>query len=138
MEEILEHRLIAQKAKALATFGWSFSAGMAILTAIGFWKQFPPLILAITSFLCLFHILAFLAFRKALLPTFTVVTFLGHILGTIISWSIFTVVYYLIFTPIAVLLRLCGKNLIGKLSLKPAWVIIPENRNDPERLRKLF
>lgn len=138
MEEILKKRLSAAKAKALARFGWSFAAGMAILTAVGVWKNFPAWAVWSSGILCHYHLLAFLLFRKALVPTFVAVGFVGKVVGFLVSCVVFAVVYYALFAPIAWCLRLAKKDLIGRAAHRPAWVDIPADFNDPARLRKLF
>jgi hypothetical protein len=133
-----EQRLKTDRRTELRKFGYSFGAGMAILTAVGLWKHFWAPIIITTTILSLFHLGAAVFRVKLLPPSFKVVTTIGKFLGQVITVVVFTLVYYLIFTPIALVLRLCHKDVIGNISENPAWIAVPEKDNDPQRIAKLF
>jgi hypothetical protein len=133
-----EQRLKTDHRNDLRRFGLSFGAGMAVLTGVGLWKDFsPPIIIAAILF-SLFHFGAAILRVELLQPTYTVVSTIGKILGRVITVVVFTLVYYLLFTPIALLLRLCQKDVIANNSRLPAWITIPEKDNDPQRITKLY
>ena len=138
MEKDAQQRLIIKKNKALFTFGWSFSAGMCMLTAVGLWKGFPLWVVGISSFLCIFHFISFLIWRRGLIPFLKLTGLIGHGIGFLLSTVIFAVVYYLLFSPISLILRCAGKDVIGKNSVTPYWIDIPAEYNDPKRIEKLF
>lgn len=133
MEKNAHQRLAANR-----RFGWSFGAGMVILSAIGFWKHFifpiPWITVALASFSLVF---AFIA-PNALLPLRKIMEGILHVLGLILTWAVFGAFYYIIFTPIVLILRLAGKDVIAHKSTSPAWSDIPERDNDPERVKRMY
>ena len=119
-------------------FGFSFAGGMAILTAVGIWKHFPiPLVVGIVL-LCSYHLVFALVAPRFLYPTYCFMRGLGRILGNIITAIVFTVFFYLLFTPIALLVRFFKKDVIAYHLNKPVWIPVPENKNDPSRVERMF
>src|SRR5258708_2551072 len=117
MEKELDPRLIDKrlkmlKIKKMRDFGYSFAAGMAILFAISIWKNFPLPFKVGIGILCFYHLVLAMIFYPALKPTYWLITNIAKVLGNILSTIIFGVFYYILFTPIALLLRLSGKDVI--------------------------
>lgn len=124
--------------KGLRNFAYSFSAGMAIFCAISILKGFP-LILTLSAFiLSLYHLFCGIFFYRGAVPSFIVLKTAGRIIGIIITNSIFTIVYYLFFTPIAVILRLTSHDKIRENSLFPGWAEVSEKDNSTSRIGKLY
>lgn len=62
----------------------------------------------------------------------------GNAFGTILAWILMTPLYFLLFTPLAVLLRVFGGDHMAKSSRRPEWRTVPDRDNDPEQLKKLW
>jgi len=134
----MDHRLkvLEEKRKGLRKFCWSFGAGMAILTTVLLWHSgwvvswyhFIPLGLSA------FHLLAAILFPPLGKPIHLLVGFIGLLLSTILIGAF----YYLLFTPVVLLLRLAGKDLIANNSQQPHWEKVSAEENDPQRIRKLY
>lgn len=63
------------------------------------------------------------------------------VLGVIMSTLILSVVYYVLLTPVGVVMRLLGKDpLIRKIDrqAKSYWTQRPPDTNDPKRIEKMF
>ncbi|NLY74382.1 MAG: hypothetical protein GX075_03675 [Firmicutes bacterium] len=138
METVVNQGLSVRKRNELRRFGFSFGAGMAILVVVGLWKEFGSWVIIPAGLLSLFHFGCALFRIELLRPTHSAVSFVGAVLGRAVTALVFTLVFYLLFTPIAVILRLCKKDVIANNSRSPAWIPIPERQNDPERVRRLF
>jgi hypothetical protein len=138
MEKKLDQGLKGKETKKVRQFGYSFALGMAILFGISLWKGFVLPFKAVVVFLGLYHLLFALIYPQFLVPTFKLMNFIGKWVGNIITVIIFTVVFYLLFTPIAFILRLAKKDVIQNISKEPHWVPYPESANDPKRIEKLF
>jgi hypothetical protein len=135
MEKNTHQRL---EGKKIQQFGYSFAAGMLILTAIGIWKGFTLPIKIIVVLLGIYHILFAFINYKFLIPTFKLMSGLAGLIGNALTFIIFFIFFYVLFTPIAFLLRLFGKDVIRKISREPRWYDIPERDNDPKRAERLY
>ena len=122
----------------LKKFGYSFSAGMAILFTVSVWQNFHPNIKIIIAVLFLFHLTAAIVNNKLLNPSYKTASFLGRILGNTIISILLTIVYYFLFTPIALILRVFNKDHIKNISQKPQWIDIDPRKNDSKRVEKLY
>ncbi len=132
MEKEINQRLIYKK------YGFSFSVGMVIFIAIAFFKNFPAYLKALAVSLLVYHFSCALFFQQGLKPFYKVITFIGTKVGNFLSNIIFTVVFYVFFTPIALILRLFGKDQIEKISKLPTWTDVEDKDNDPERVNHLY
>lgn len=132
MEKKSDKRLIYSK------YGFSFSIGMGLLLALSFWKDFSLYFKGVVVFLLLYHLSCAIFFPKVLKPFYEAVTFITAKAGNILSNIVFTIVFYALFTPIALVLRLYGKDQIKKISKSPAWMDVEEKENDPERVKHLY
>ncbi len=138
MEKIVDKRLIKEKLINYKKFAFSFSAGMALLLIIALLKNFPVVFITIISFLLAYHLICGFFYVEGVFPFYITVTSIGKIIGIILTNTIFTIVFYLLFTPLSLLLRLFGKDKIRKYSKNPVWLDIEEKFNDPERIRHLY
>jgi uncharacterized membrane protein YdcZ (DUF606 family) len=148
----MDHRLTAKKIayEELGKFCFSFALGMFILTtwlfvhhnitdhATGVWRvpasfEFPwwAWIPAGLSWL---HLLFGFIKRELGRPTHAIIGFIGKVLSAILM-GIF---YYLLFTPVVLLTRFFGKDLIQHGSQSPHWEEVPEEVNNPKQIEKLF
>jgi len=124
--------------KRLRKFGFFFSIGMILLFTISYFKNFNKIFLIIISFLFMFHILFAIFYPKVLIITFYPIDFIAKTIGNIINFLVFTMVFFLFFTPISFFLRLFGKDQIAKISKTPQWFDVNEKENEPERVKKLY
>lgn len=139
MEKKPDKRLSKKKLEnELRVFGFSFSAGMAILSIILIVRQVEYFYILIPAALGLFHLTAVIFYRELLKPTFYFTRFIGNIVGQIITFIVFSAIYYILFTPISIILRLAGKDQIAKKSVTPQWEDVPVEENDPARVLKQF
>ena len=121
-------------------FGLQFTVGMIILSTVIYWKHhgFVPGIW-IPLGLAIFHLAGALLFPPALAPTHWLMPRLVKAITTAFAWVVMVLFYYVIFTPIALLLRLFGKDHIAQLEKKrPAWLDVEPSENDPARIEKLY
>ncbi len=138
MEKKPDKGLKFRETKKIKTFGYYFALGMALLTLIGLWKSFNRWIILFTIIICIYHAVCALFFYRLLTPTYRFINFIGKIAGNFLTLVIFSVIYYVLFTPVALLIRLAGKDVIRNNSIIPQWNDIPASENDPERIKKLF
>ena len=138
MEKELNQGLAEKELREVRRFGYSFAFGMAILLGLSFWRHFALPVKVVVSFLCLYHLIFALTDLRFLLPSYKGLTWCGRSVGNVLTFIVFTAVFYLLFTPLAVLLRLLKKDVIGQNSVEPRWTPYPESASDPRRVEKLF
>jgi len=136
MAEYPDKRL--KSTKELRQFGYSFVLGMAILVLISFWRKFHPGITIAAALSGTFHLILMLIKPALLYPTYRVISTIGKWVGKLLTVVVFTIVYYLLFTPIALILRFLNKDIIAHSSREPAWLDVPAGQNNPERVEKLY
>lgn len=124
--------------KRLRTFGLSFAIGMLILFTIGYFKNFNKIFLIIILILSSYHFIFAIIFPKLLIVTFYPLTFIGKIIGNTLNIIIFTIVFFIFFTPISIILRIFGKDQIKNTSKNIMWQEIKEEENNPERVKRLY
>ncbi len=72
-------------------------------------------------------------------PQFLKATFfITSTIGNLITKIFLALFFYLVFTPIALILRISGKDEIKENSIEPQWQDIDEKENDPKRVEKLY
>jgi len=138
MEENINKRLDLKKKKELIKFGISFSIGMVILSIVARLNKFHILIQIVPLILACFHISATIIYYKALIPTHFILSKIGRFLGAVFTATIMTIFFYIFFTPFSIVARLFKKDHIKKELFSSGWKEVPETKNDPERIKKLF
>jgi len=138
MEKNFSERLTGKDKNKIRQFGFSFAIGMLILFIVSLWKRFSLPVQILILFFGFLHLFSALFLNKLLIPTYTIMSFIAKILGNVIITTIFTIVFYLLFTPIAIILRFSGKDVINKNSEKTLWIKIDNKRNDPKQIEKMF
>lgn len=138
MEKDPDQRLKEQERKQIRQFGFNFAVGMAVLFLLSLWRSFPLPLKIGAAFLGAYHLCFAIINYRWLYPTYKLVSWLGLFLGNILTTLVFSVVFYLLFTPIAFILRLLKKDVIRNNSHTPCWMSIPDAMNDPERIKRLF
>lgn len=120
--------------KELKIFSFSFSAGMFILSFVFLHRQLPINIIIIPLVLSGFHLLSGFLYPLFSFPFFIIMKFALKIIGTFLTFIVFTSVFYVIITPISCLLRLTGNDHIKKSD--KGW--ISHEDNSPEKIEKLY
>ena len=142
-ELIIEIKSISSNKSSLRKFGILFLVvlgGIGIAIAISRREQFPELLSMI--FLgsgALFGLLG-LAVPIALKPLYLFWMALAIVLGFIVSRIIMIVVYYLILTPIGLIMRLTGRDVLSRKQSKVEsyWDTRPEADYDPAQTDRMF
>jgi len=123
--------------KGLKKFGLYFGIGMMMLFFIGFKHLSLYLKIVIITLSCYHFLFSFLnpSFLK---PTYFIISKIGFFVGDLITKIFLLLFFYFLFTPIAIILRLLGKDEIKRKSFSPQWEPIDEKENYPERVEKLY
>jgi len=121
-------------------FGLQFTLGMVLLSGILYWKHggfFPGIWIPLG--LGAFHLAGSILLPVLLAPTHWFLPRLVSGITKAFSFVFLALFYYLVFTPVALLLRSLGKDHIGTLEKsRPAWQEVPSSENDPARIEKLY
>lgn len=123
----------------LRKFGLVFSAGLLVIFGVVLpwladrpWPKWPWLVAAIVSS-------AALLVPRALKGFFLLWTKLGHVLGWINTRIILGVIFFTIFAPIALILRLTGKDfLLRRLDATSPSYRINSEKSSRERMEKPY
>ncbi|URA10028.1 hypothetical protein [Thermospira aquatica] len=117
-------------------FGLSFGLGMLILTLIGWWKGFPPTVMWVTAGLWLYHWIGGILWPKGLWITQWIASRLWDVLSHLISTIVLGTLFYLILTPLFILLRLFGQDHVHKNTGE--WQDFSPKENDLKRMQRWF
>jgi len=127
---------VEMKKNDLRSFGLIWAAIFAVVGLAPLFKAHDMRVWSILLSL-LFVVIAF--FKPEILKQFyTVWTKVGEFIGGIISKIMLFGLFYLIFTPIAVILRLFGKDLLNKKFSKEQSSYWVEREKQPESMKNQF
>jgi ABC-type xylose transport system permease subunit len=91
-------------------FGIQFGLALGALSLFSIWRDWPQFLVITFAGLALFHlVLAFLA-PKMLSPINRAWMGLGHLLGKIVSPVVLSLIFTVLFVPLAVFMRLRGRD----------------------------
>ena len=126
--------------KDLRKFGIYFSIGMALLLAIVFHnnREIFKLNKIIIAGLLVYHIVFAFLFPKLLVITYYITKILTKFFGIVLTYIIFGIVYYILFTPISFFVRLAKKDHIHNNSITPSWLSVNDKNNDPKKIERLY
>ena len=98
-----------EEVKQFRSFGFIVGVGFGLLALwpTVFRNEHPRLVILILAGLLL---LLALLLPRSLRPAYRVWMALGHVLGWVNTKIIFSVIYYLLFTPVGLVMRLLGKD----------------------------
>jgi hypothetical protein len=120
-------------------FGIVFAAFFALIGALAIWKANPRWILWIG--LAAAMLLVALLRPSLLRPLNRIWTLLGHILFKIISPLTLGMIYFAVMTPMGLLMRVCGKDLLPR-KYDPAavsyWIRRDPPGPKPDTMRNQF
>ena len=105
-------RSAKKSVKDLRRFGLAFGTAMTILGSLLLWKDRAPgpWILGLAGFAILSALIA----PKVLRPLETVLAGLLRLVMTVITYVVLTLAYFLVFTPIGLLMKLLGHDLLDR------------------------
>lgn len=121
--------------KDLRRFGLAFGTAMTILGSLLVWRErgAGPWILGLAAFAILSALIA----PKILRPLEMVLAGILRIVMTAVTYVVLTLAFFLVFTPIGLLVKLTGKDLLNRrfpTDAKSYWVPVeidgPANRPD--------
>jgi hypothetical protein len=92
----------------LRKFGLVMTAPLAALAALGFWRDKPawPYLAGLSAFFLLFGLLL----PRALAPIEWAWMKLARAMGTVMTYVVLALAFYLVLTPVGLLLRVLGKR----------------------------
>ena len=115
--------------RQLRIFGFAFGGGLSVLGGILYWRGItavPPYLWGVAAVLWLLALLA----PKALRPVEKVMATIFRAVTTALTAVLLTVFFYLIMTPIGLIMRLLRTDPMGKKFDREAasyWVEVPED-----------
>ena len=115
--------------RQLRIFGFAFGGGLSVLGGILYWRgiaSVPPYLWGVAAVLWLLALVA----PRALRPIEKVMATIFRAVTTALTAVLLTIFFYLIVFPIGLLLRLFGKDPMGKKfdrEAKSYWVEVPED-----------
>ena len=138
-----EIKAVDTSKKALRSFGWVVGGVLLIIAAVVWWRNDFTLTTAASVLGGLGAALTVLGLTVPMIlkPVYRVWMALAVVLGFIMTRVILTVVYYLIMTPIGLIMRLLGKDpLHRRIDPNAASYWIPKTYLDEskERLEKYY
>ena len=111
---------ITKSPKALRRYGFVMAGAFGVISAFLWWKS-SAATLYVFGIACLFAILAVLA-PKLLGPVEKIWMAFAEKLSIVMTTVILTITYYLVITPVGLLLRIMGKDLLEiKKSQTPSF-----------------
>lgn len=134
-----ELQAIKSTRNELRKFGFTMSAVLLLVAAFLFWKQKPSMQYLLYAGLGL-GVLG-LILPQLLRPFYYFWMALAVLMGFVMTRVILTLLYFGLFTPIAVLVRLLGKDLLEERWNKNAetyWSKRPSAPFDPQAAENMF
>jgi hypothetical protein len=122
------------------TFGFALGVILGLLAAVWVWRGHHRLAAAAGTLGGVAVVLAAVA-PSALRGVHRLFLRVGHVLGWVNTHLILILIYYLLFTPVALVLRLLGKKPLA-LGYDPAtksyWVPRPPETRGTERYERMY
>ena len=109
--------------------------GPGIAAAVAYWLGYPGMAV-VSGGVAGFHLLAALCFKPLIPWSRRVFGWVFSVLGRTIATALLTLFYYLVLTPFSLIWKLAGKDDLRRVP--PNWHRIPDQENDPERLKRMF
>lgn len=109
-------------------FGWQFGIGLAMLSLIGVWRGWWPWLVISLAFLALTNFTLAWVAPSALGTVNRAWMGLGHLLGKLVAPIVLSLMFVVLFVPIAAVMRLWGRDelLLRDRSGDSFWVKRPE------------
>lgn len=139
MNEIMQKKSFITK-KQLITFGIVFSIFLGIIGYINFRKD-NELTYHLLWGVAILNFVTTVTYPEAIKPIYRAALFIAHILGWINSRLLLGLIFYLLFTPISLLMKIFGKDLLDRKIDKNAptyWKMREKTGFDKDRYLKQF
>ncbi len=120
----------------LRWYGLALFLGMGLTTWVLIDRQIPYAYY-LTGTLSALGLILGLFVPQALSPIYAATRAWGALLGNLISWVLTVPLYYLLFTPLALLIRLLGGDSMSPRKTR-GWKTVPEKDNDPQQMNRLW
>ena len=127
--------MAAPTKKELRKFGIAMALFLGAIASIRLWRGHP------VSARVLYALLSIAFLPEALRPTYWLLMKVAHALGWFNTRLILIVLFYLVFTPIGLVLRLFGKDLLNRKidpEAKSYWIPRPKEPFDEKRYERQF
>ena len=132
-----EVKALSPKKKDLRNLGLVFLVALAVIGGIVLWKggSSGPYWIGAGVLFGLWG----LVWPAGLKPVYRVWMTLAVILGYFVSRILLSVIYYLVVTPIGLIMRLIGKDLLDlKLKDRDSYWHVRDDEYDPKRTEKMY
>jgi len=126
--------------KEVRKFAITLAAVLIALGGLNLWRGRVSVFVCLASIAILLLVLA-VCMPAALRPLFFIVTKVSRAIGWFNTRLILSVIYYILFTPIGLFMRLLGKDLLQRKidrRLKTYWVAKEGVPDDVSRYEKQF
>jgi hypothetical protein len=120
----------------LRIYGVLLFLGMGLATWV-LWDRQIPFFPFLTGGLGLYGLVFGLLLPKGLQPLYRFSRTWATLFGNFIAWILMTPLYYLVFTPLALLLRLVGADAMS-LKQTRGWKPVADRDNKPTQLERLW
>ena len=131
--------LFRSSPQVLKKFGFGLALILALIGGLLFWRSRPSYQAFLAAAGTVF--LLGLLLPRFLTPVYQAMSKLGEALGWFNSRLILTIIFLLVFTPIALALKLLGRDILDA-RLEPRrqsyWRTAEENEFDPKSLHRQF
>ncbi|MBZ0263748.1 hypothetical protein K8I28_03695 [bacterium] len=98
--------------KELRKFGITLAIGFAVIGGLLFWRGHDPQ-WKVMAGICAFFLVSGLIIPMVLRPIEWAWMKLAHVLGMIMTYIIVSLTFFLVITPVGLLVRLVGKDLLS-------------------------
>lgn len=135
----VDNKVLSPDRQELRKFGFVFAAGLVIIFGLFFpwlaerpWPGWPFIAAAV-------FFAAGLVIPQALMPLYKLWMKVGHVLGWINTRIILGVVFFAIFAPVALILKVLGKDPLRRtLDSEVGTYRVPSEKLERERMEKPF
>lgn len=132
-----EVRALSPGKKDLRNLGLVFLVALAIIGGIVLWKGGPSGLYWIGAGLA-FGLWG-LVWPAGLKPVYRVWMTLAVILGYFMSRVLLSIIFYLVVTPIGLIMRLIGKDLLDlRMKDRDSYWHVRDDEDDPKRTEKMY
>lgn len=132
--------MAAPTKKELRKFGIAMALFLGAIASIRLWRGHPVSARVLYA-LVVYALLSIAFLPAALRPTYRILMKVAHALGWFNTRLILVVLFYLVFTPIGLVLRLFGKDLLNRKidpEAESYWIPRPKEPFDRKRYERQF
>lgn len=122
--------------QGLRLYGLALFAGMGLATWV-LWTRGVPYAPFATATLGAAGLILGLVAPQALHPIFRFSRASATALGTALAWVLTAPLYWLLFTPLALLIRVFGADSMSPRRTS-GWKAVPQRDNDPAQMERLW